>query len=85
MSERRRMYVTHFLQFVAAFAVSVYAVSSLMPMFLHATLNGLNLAEGMSIIVYLLAVFISTRILAQIIYTLDRKAGRIRNKIGWFE
>jgi hypothetical protein len=54
-------------------------------MFLHATLNGLNLAEGMSIIVYLLAVFISTRILAQIIYTLDRKAGRIRNKIGWFE
>jgi hypothetical protein len=56
-----------------------------MPLLLHATLKGLNLVDGISIIVYLLVAFLSICTLARMIYTLDRKAGRIRNKIGWFE
>ena len=82
---KRRMGATHFLRFIAAFAISTYAVSSLMPLLLHATLKGLNLADGISIIGYLLVAFLSICTLARVIYTLDRKAGRIRNKIGWFE
>ena len=65
MSEtKRRMGATHFLRFVAAFAISIYSVSSLMPLLLHAALRGLNLADGISIIGYLLVAFLSICTLA---------------------
>ncbi len=82
---KRRMSVTHFLQFIAAFMIGIYSVSSLMPLLLHAILRGLTFADGISMIGYLLVAFLSICILARMIYTLDKKAGRIRNKIGWFE
>jgi hypothetical protein len=56
-----------------------------MPLLLHATLRGLNLVDGVLIIVYLFVAFLSICTLARMIYAQDRRAGRIRNKVGWFE
>lgn len=74
-----------FVSFVAAFVVSTYAVSNLMPLLLHALRNGLNATYGVSIAVYAVAMALAILILAREIYRLDRRAGRIRNKVGWFE
>ena len=82
---KERMGVMHFLQFMVAFIISVYSVSSLMPLLLQTALRGLSLAGGISIIAYLLVASLSIGTLARMIYTLDRKAGRVRNRIGWFE
>jgi len=82
---KRRMAAMHFLRFTAPFVIGIYSVSSLMPLLLHATLRGLSFADGILIIGYLLVAFLSICILARMIYTLDKKAGRIRNRVGWFE
>ena len=75
----------HFLLWIAAFVVSIYAVSNLMPLLLHVATRGLSFADGLSIIGYLLTIAASMLILARGIYRLDRRGGRIRNKVGWFE
>jgi len=86
MTETKRMMeATRALRFVIAFAVSVYSVSNLMPLFVHIAIKGSNAADSISVIAYLLVGFLSICIVARTIYRLDRKAGRVRNKIGWFE
>jgi hypothetical protein len=86
MSEtKRRMGALRVLRFVAALAFSIYSVSSLMPLLMHVILRGATLTDGISIIGYLFVAFLSICTIARMIYTLDRKAGRIRNRIGWFE
>src|SRR3989304_4418296 len=75
----------HFLLWIAAFVVSIYAVSNLMPLLLHVATRGLSFADGLPIIGYLLTIAASMLILARGIYRLDRRGGRIRNKVGWFE
>ena len=75
----------HFLLWIAAFVVSIYAVSNLMPLLLHVATRGLSFADGLSIIGYLLTIAASMLILARGIYRLDRRGGRIRNKVGRFE
>lgn len=70
---------------ITAFVVSVYAVSNLMPLLLHVARRGLSFADGLWISGYLLAIGTSMLILARGIYRLDRRAGRVRNKVGWFE
>ena len=74
-----------FLSLAIAFVVSIYAVSNLMPLLLHVAIKGLSIIDGLSIAVYLIAGTIAIGILARAIYRLDRRAGRIRNKVGWFE
>jgi ABC-type nickel/cobalt efflux system permease component RcnA len=71
--------------FAAAFIVSVYAVSNLMPILLHTMRSGLNATNAISIVAYAVAIGLGIVILAREIYKLDRRAGRIRNKVGWFE
>lgn len=86
MNETKRLTgATHFLLFVIAFVISVYSVSNLMPLLLEVATSGLTVADGMSIIVYLLVGLVSICVLARTVYRLDKKAGRVRNKIGWFE
>jgi hypothetical protein len=86
MTEAKRFQeATRALRFVIAFAMSVYSVSNLMPLLVHIAIKGGNTAESLSVIAYLLVGFISICIVARTIYRLDRKAGRVQNKIGWFE
>lgn len=77
--------VVHFLLWAAAFIVSLYAVSNLMPLLLHAATKGLTASNGVWIMGYSFAIVVSMVILARGIYRLDKRAGRIRNKVGWFE
>lgn len=75
----------HLLLLAAAFIVSTYAVSNLMPLLLHATRNGFNASDAASIVGELVAGIASVTFLAREVYRLDNRAGRIRNRIGWFE
>ncbi len=74
-----------FLLMVTAFMVSIYAVSNLMPLLLRAATHPLSVLEGTSITAYFLAVTTAVGILARAIYRLDKRAGRIRNRVAWFE
>ncbi len=74
-----------FVVLVAAFVLSIYAVSNLMPLLLHVVTNGLTLVDAVFIAVYLTVGAIAVGILARAIYRLDRRAGRIRNRVRWFE
>jgi hypothetical protein len=75
----------YFLLWITAFVASVYAVSNLMPLLLHVVTMGLSHADGLSLIANLLTITVSLLILARGIYRLDKRSGRIRNKVGWFE
>ena len=75
----------HFLIWIVAFLVSIYAVSNLMPLLLHVARRGLSFADSLWITAYSLAIGASMLILARGIYRLDRRSGRVQNKVGWFE
>jgi len=68
-----------------AFVVGTYAVSNLMPLLLHAARNGLNTSNAASIVGDLVAVIASVAYLAREVYRVDKRAGRIHNRVGWFE
>jgi hypothetical protein len=75
----------HLVLLAAAFIVSTYAVSNLMPLLHHATGNGFNASDAASIVGDLVAGIASVTFLAREVYRLDKRAGRIRNRVGWFE
>lgn len=77
--------VTGFLLWIAAFIVSIFGVSNLMPLLLHVVSKGSSFTDGLLVFGYLLTIGCSMLILARGIYRLDRRAGRIRNKVDWFE
>jgi hypothetical protein len=77
--------IVYFLLLSAAFVVSTYAVSNLMPLLIHAARSGLSVLDAVWITGDLFLVAISVAFLARAIYRLDKKAGRIRNRVGWFE
>lgn len=68
-----------------AFVVSTYAVSNLMPLLLNAARTGFNASNAALIGGYSVAVIASVTFLAREVYRMDRRAGRIQNKVGWFE
>jgi len=83
---RRRMPpVAQFILWAIAFLICVYAVSNLLPLLVRAATKGLTLVDGMWIVGCSLAIGVSMVILARGVYRLDKRAGRIRNKVGWFE
>ncbi len=82
---RRLKSAFNFVILAAAFASSVYIVSDLMPRLLHAVVRGISLTDGLWIIGYLAVGTISVGYLARAIYRVDRRAGRIRNRVPWFE
>jgi len=75
----------HLTSSVCAFVISVYAVSNLLPLLLESVRNGLNVQYGISIGANAAATTLSVLILAGEIYRLDRRAGRIHNRVRWFE
>jgi len=86
MKETNRTEKTiRFVALVAAFVLSIYAVSNLMPLLLHVVTTGPTLVDAALIAGYLTVGAIAVGILARAIYRLDRRAGRIRNRVRWFE
>jgi hypothetical protein len=75
----------HFASSVIAFVVSVYAFSNLMSVILEAAGSGMNFVDGALIAEYLVITSLAILVLAKEIYRLDQRAGRIRNRIRWFE
>jgi len=73
------------LLLAAAFVLSTYAVSNLMPLLAHVSRSGLSISNAVSAATDLVAAITSIAFLTRAIYTLDKRAGRIRNKVGWFE
>ncbi len=82
MKHRR---LAHLLILAAAFIVSVLSVSNLMPLLLEVVTEGLNFTDGLLIVGCLVAGIGAVATLARDMYRLDKKAGRIRNRVGWFE
>jgi hypothetical protein len=68
-----------------AFVLSVLSVSNLMPLFLQVVTKGFTVMDGLLISGNLFVGVVAVAILARAMYRLDKKAGRIRNKVGWFE
>ena len=77
--------VGRLLLLAVAFVVSILSVSNLMPLLVQVATNGLNLLTGILIAGNLFAGVVAVAVLAKAMYRLDKKAGRIRNKVGWFE
>ena len=77
--------VLHIASAACAFVISIYAVSNLMPLLFHTVRSGFNLQYGISIAAYATAMTLGILILTLEIYRLDKQAGRIRNRVRWFE
>ncbi len=74
-----------FLSLTIAFMVATYAVSSLMPLAVKVALTRPTGWDIGSLFLYLLLASLSIGFLGRAIYQLDKKTGRVRNRIGWFE
>jgi len=74
-----------FLIHVLAFIVSVVSLSNMMALLLQAATEGFTLTDGLLVSGYALVSLVAIVVLARTIYQLDKKAGRIRNRIGLFE
>jgi len=77
--------LANFALWIAAFAVSIYAVSGLLPLLLQSTVNGFTYAAALSTVGHLITISLCVLLLARGIYRVDRRAGRVRNKVKWFE
>jgi hypothetical protein len=70
---------------VAGFVGSLISVSNLLPLALNAIARGLGIWEGLLIAGYSSVCLLGLAVMARAIYRVDRKAGRVRNRIRWFE
>ena len=77
--------VLHLASSASAFMISIYAVSNFMPLLLLTFSSGFNLQHVISLTVYAAAMTIGILVLTWEIYRLDKRAGRIQNRVRWFE
>jgi len=77
--------VGNVLLLTSAFVVSVLSISNLLPLLLYVTIKGMTLWDGLLLAGDLWAGILAVAVLARAMYRLDEKAGRIRNRIRWFE
>lgn len=70
---------------VAGFVGSLISVSNLLPLTLHAITRGLGIWDGLLIAGYSTVATLGLAVVGRAIYRVDRKAGRVRNRIRWFE
>jgi hypothetical protein len=77
--------LARFLFHVVVFIVSVFCVSNMMALLLQAATEGITITDGLLTAGYALVSAATIVVLARAIYQLDRKAGRIRNRVGLFE
>lgn len=75
----------HLFLLATAFVVSTYAVSNLMPLLLQIARTGFNISNVITVVADLSAATVCVAFMARAIYCLDKDAGRIRNKVGWFD
>jgi membrane protein implicated in regulation of membrane protease activity len=80
---RRRL--LGFLLLSVTLGLSIFAVSNLMSILLAAAMGRIVLANELLAVAYLLIAVGTIVVLARAIYRVDKQAGRIRNKVGWFE
>ena len=77
--------VGNVLLLTSAFVVSVLSVSNLLPLLIYVTIKGMTVWDGLLLAGDLCAGILAVAVLARAMYRLDKKAGRIRNRIRWFE
>jgi pilus assembly protein TadC len=65
--------------------ISIYTVSNFMPLLLLTVGSGFNLQHGISLTAYAAAMTLGILILTWEIYRLDKRAGRIQNRVRLFE
>jgi hypothetical protein len=70
---------------VAGFVGSLISVSNLLPLTLDAITRGLGIWDGLLIAGYSTVGMLGLAVVARAIYRVDRKAGRVRNRVRWFE
>ncbi|HUK27951.1 MAG TPA: hypothetical protein VLV31_05970 [Candidatus Acidoferrales bacterium] len=75
----------HGILLATTLGLSIIAVSNLMSIILSAALGQVSLLNEVFAVVYLLVAFGSIIVLARAIYQVDKRAGRIQNRVGWFE
>jgi hypothetical protein len=68
-----------------AFTASTISMSNLMPLLLQVATSGLTILDGLLMIGYLSITALCLAVLARAMYRVDKKAGRIRNRVRWFE
>jgi hypothetical protein len=82
---RHFRHVGNVLLLASAFIVSVLSVSNLLPLLLYVTMKGMTMWDALVLAADLCAGTLAVAVLARAMYRLDRKAGRIRNRIRWLE
>lgn len=86
MRELRRIkHVGNVLLLTGAFVVSILSVSNLLPLLLDATIRGMTMRDGLLMAGDFCVGTLAVAVLARAMYRLDKEAGRIRNRIRWFE
>ena len=80
-----RKHLLHFLLLPLTLGLSILAVSNLMSIILNAAIERITLENELLGVAYLLIAIGTLVVLARAIYRVDKRAGRIRNKVGWFE
>jgi hypothetical protein len=74
-----------FLFHAAVFIVSLLSVSNLMGLLLQASTEGITTTERLLLVGYAFVSVVTVAVLARAIYQLDKRAGRIRNRVELFE
>jgi len=75
----------HGILLASTLGLSILAVSNLMSIILSAALGQVSVLNELLAVVYLLIAVGTIIVLARAIYQVDKRAGRIRNRVGWFE
>ena len=77
--------VVHFTLLSITFVLSIVSVSNLMSLLLTAATGRITFTSELLAAGYSVAAIVAIVVLARAIYRVDKQAGRIRNRVGWFE
>jgi hypothetical protein len=75
----------HVLLLGSVFGLSVFSVSSIFSLLFQVMQEGFTLSSATLLTAYFGAGGLAIVLLARELYLLDRKAGRVRNRVSWFE
>ena len=84
-SEKNRTRVLHVMLLALTLGLSIFAVSNLFSILLSTALGPISLVDELLAFAYLFIAVGTILLLARAIYRVDKRAGRIRNRVGWFE
>jgi len=84
-NKKRGKRALHGMLLASTLCLSIFAVSNLMSILLTAALGQVSVVNELLAVGYLLTAVGTIFVLARAIYKVDKSAGRIRNKVGWFE